>query len=77
MPISSLKGFTRVELAPGETKHISVSLDSRAFAYYDVNAKHWQADSGAYTIKVGDSSVDTPLEGKVSLANTVSIPVDE
>ncbi len=76
-PAKELKGFTRVELAPGETKHISVSLDSRAFAYYDVNAKHWQADSGTYTIKVGDSLVDTPLEGSVSLAKAISIPVNE
>jgi beta-glucosidase len=72
-PGKELKGFARVDLAPGETKHVSVSLDARAFAFYDVTAKHWQADSGTYAITVGDSSVDTPLSGSVSLAKSVSI----
>ncbi len=69
-PAKELKGFARVELAAGETKRVSISLDARAFAFYDVAAKHWQADSGAYTIKVGDSSADTPLSARVSLPSS-------
>jgi len=72
-PGKELKGFARVELAPGETKHVSVSLDARAFAFYDVTAKVWQADSGTYTITVGDSSVETSLSGSVSLAKSISL----
>ncbi len=76
-PANELKGFSRVELAPGETKHVTIALDARAFAFYDVSGKHWQADSGAYTIKVGDSSVDTPLSSSVSLPNPISIANDK
>ena len=72
-PGKELKGFARVELAPGETKHVSVSLDARALAFYDVAAKHWQAESGTYTITVGDSSVETSLSGRVSLAKSISL----
>lgn len=34
-PRSELKGFAKVELAPGETKLVEVVLDRRAFAYWD------------------------------------------
>ncbi len=76
-PAQELKGFARVELASGETKHVTLSLDARAFAFYDVAAKHWQADSGAYTIKVGDSSVDTPLSAGLTLPSLISIANDK
>jgi beta-glucosidase len=76
-PAKELKGFARVELASGETKHVTLSLDARAFAFYDAASKHWQADSGAYTIKVGGSSVDTPLSASVSLPSAISIANDK
>ena len=76
-PADELKGFARVELAAGETKHVTLSLDARAFAFYDVASKHWQADSGAYTIKVGDSSVDTPLSAGVTLPSLITIANDK
>jgi beta-glucosidase len=76
-PANELKGFARVELATGETKRVTLSLDARAFAFYDVASKHWQADSGAYTIKVGDSSVDTPLSAGVTLPSLISIANDK
>ena len=49
-PAKELKGFSRVELAAGETKHVTISLDARAFAFYDVAGKHWQADAGNFSI---------------------------
>jgi beta-glucosidase len=76
-PAQELKGFARVELAAGETKRVTISLDARAFAFYDVASKHWQADSGAYTIKVGDSSVDTPLSAGMTLPSLISIANDK
>ena len=47
MPDKQLKGFQRVVLQPGETKHISLELDARAFAYYDVAAKSWRSLLGS------------------------------
>ncbi len=66
-PERELKGFERVELAPGETKHVSVELDARSFAYWDVGAKKWTIDPGKFTIHVGDSVAATPLTGSVEL----------
>ncbi len=67
-PARELKGFERVELGPGETKHVSVTLDPRSFAYYDTNAKKWTIDPGKFTVHVGDSVESTPLEGSVELS---------
>ena len=70
-PPKELKGFERVTLQPGETKHLTVELDGRAFAFYDVEGKHWKVDSGEFGILVGDSSADTPLQSKVQLHEAV------
>jgi beta-glucosidase len=36
-PPKELKGFSRVSLQPGETKLITIPLNTRSFAYYDVH----------------------------------------
>jgi beta-glucosidase len=68
-PERELKGFERMELAPGETKHISVMLDARAFAYWNAQAKKWTIDPGKFTVHVGDSVESTPLTGGVELTS--------
>jgi beta-glucosidase len=56
-----------VNLKPSATRHATISLDKRAFSYYDVGKKQWAADSGEFEILVGGSSDDLPLKGSVSL----------
>jgi beta-glucosidase len=68
-PERELKGFERVELAPGETKHVSVTLDARAFAYWNTSTSKWTIDPGKFTVHVGDSVEDTPLSGSVELTS--------
>ena len=67
-PIRELKGFARLELAPGETRHVTVALDARAFAYYDVAGKKWVVDPGKFTIEVGDSVEALPLKETVTVS---------
>jgi beta-glucosidase len=68
-PERELKGFERVLLAPGETKHVSVTLDARAFAYWSADTKKWTIDPGKFTVRVGDSVESTPLSGSVELTS--------
>jgi beta-glucosidase len=68
-PERELKGFERVSLGPGETKHVSVTLDARAFAYWDTSASKWTIDPGKFTVRVGDSVENTPLSGSVDLTS--------
>jgi beta-glucosidase len=67
-PAKELKGFEKVALQPGETKHVSVELDSRSFAYYDAQAKKWTIAPGKFGILVGDSSTSLDLKGSVEVA---------
>jgi len=64
-PLRELKGFSKVLLNPGETKHVSVELNRRAFAYYNVAKHEWTADPGKFQIYVGDSSEQIALNGNV------------
>jgi beta-glucosidase len=66
-PERELKGFERVELAPGETKHVEIPLDSRSFSYYDVAAKKWAIGSSKFTVSVGDSVESLPLKAGINL----------
>jgi beta-glucosidase len=66
-PAKELKGFEKVALQPGETKHVSIDLDSRAFAYYDTDAKKWNIAPGKFGILVGDSSAALDLKGSVEV----------
>ena len=63
-----LKGFDKVLLKPGETRHVSIALDGRAFAYYDAQQKKWQIAPGKFGVLVGDSSESLPLQGSVEIS---------
>ncbi len=62
-----LKGFKKVWLEPGESAKVEIKLESRAFAYYNVNIKDWHIESGDFEILVGASSRDIKLSGKVNV----------
>lgn len=66
-PERELKGFEKVRLAPGETKHVTLNLDARAFSYWSDTAHKWTIDPGKFVILVGDSSENTPLHADITL----------
>ncbi len=61
-PVKELKGFERITLNPGQTKRISVTLNRRALAYWDVKSHGWKVDPGKFMVYVGDSSENVPLQ---------------
>ncbi len=61
-PPRQLKGFSRVKLAPGETRGVTFPLNDRAFSYWDVSSSEWRVNPGCYRVEVGNSSRDLPLE---------------
>jgi beta-glucosidase len=66
-PIKELKGFEKVNLNPGQSTKVTLSLDQRSFAYFNTPKEKWDAVPGVYNVVVGDSSDDTPLKGQVTL----------
>ncbi|MFR0592859.1 beta-glucosidase family protein [Limosilactobacillus mucosae] len=67
MPIDELRDFVKVELQPGETKHLTLKLSRRAFAWYNSETETWEADNGQYEILVGSSSRDIRLRQEFEL----------
>ena len=76
-PAKELKGFERVMLQPGESKHVTLALDPRSFSYYDVKAAAWKADAGTYTLLLGDSSQNLPQRATVQLSKTLTTSISE
>jgi beta-glucosidase len=65
-PPKELKGFAKVYLQPGETQRVTINLERRSFAYYDVEAGSWQVTPGQFEVLVGRSSGDIALRDKLS-----------
>lgn len=70
-----LKGFKKVFLKAGEETTVTITLDKRAFAYYNVNIHDWHVESGKYEILVGSSSRDILLQSAVNITSTVEAEV--
>ena len=66
-PEKELKAFSKVNLAPGETKTVMMKLDKSAFSYFDPAKHAWVAEPGEFDILVGSSSKDIREKGKVVL----------
>ncbi|HEX4037133.1 MAG TPA: glycoside hydrolase family 3 C-terminal domain-containing protein [Acidobacteriaceae bacterium] len=60
-PVKELKGYEKVRLGPGDTRHVSVTLDRRSLAWWSDAKNNWQVDPGKFVVYVGDSSENTPL----------------
>jgi hypothetical protein len=76
-PSKRLVGFEKVDLMPGESKTLTVTVDSSApnhpLSFFDPDARgtwsdgNWLTPQGNYTVYVGTSSTDTPLAKTVNL----------
>ena len=76
-PVKELKGFKKVFLKAGEEKEIEITLDKRAFAYYNVNINDWHVESGEFKILVGASSRDIKLETSINVESTVEAEIPD
>jgi beta-glucosidase len=66
-PPHALKGFVRIMIKPGEAAHAHIDLDTRAFSYWDIATHGWKVAPGVYTISVGGSSRELPLQGQITV----------
>ena len=54
-PVRELKGFAKVNLAPGEQKTVSIELTKRDLSFWDINTNDWLAESGEFEVQLGNS----------------------
>jgi len=69
-PEQELRAFTKVDLAPGEEREVTLNLPVRSFAYFDAKLPErsaWRTDPGAHEIRAASSSRDIRLRATVTV----------
>ena len=72
-PAKELKGFARVTLAPGAKQRITITLDDKAFRFWNVKANRWEIEGGEYELLVGASVEDIRLCEKITVHGTATV----
>ena len=62
-PNKQLRGFDKVSLRPGQSRHVSVTVDSRSVSYWNTAVHDWAVEPGCHPVLVGSSSRDIRLQG--------------
>jgi beta-glucosidase len=63
-PVRWLVGFASVDVDAGTTASVPITIPVRAFAHWD---EGWQYEPGAFTLRIGTSVVELPLNATVKL----------
>jgi len=72
-PPKQLKGFAKVALKPGETRHLTIILHRRAFSFWNTSLGEWVLAPGQHEILAGTSSRDLPLHATVTVPDMAHI----
>jgi beta-glucosidase len=72
--VRSLRGFERIDLEPGQTKHVEIVLDRRSFEYWSEPSQRWIKNYGPRMIFVGEADAlpYLPLSASVTLVDANS-----
>ena len=65
--VARLVGFAKVDLAPGETRHVIIAAEPRLLAHFDAGAQQWKIAQGSYSLAVGASSANLSPPQTVTL----------
>jgi beta-glucosidase len=60
-PPKRLVAWTKVQLEPGQSKQVSLTVNPKFLSIYDEASNAWKLQPGKYTFMVGGSSRDLPL----------------
>ncbi len=66
-PPKRLVGWSKVQLNPGESKHVQLTIDPKYLSVFDETANAWKLVPGSYSFSVGGSSQNLPLTQKANL----------
>lgn len=65
--VARLIGWSRIELAPGETRDVSIAADPRLLANFDASRHCWHVAGGNYLVRLAESSADPGMTITVKL----------
>ncbi|MBR4132199.1 MAG: glycoside hydrolase family 3 C-terminal domain-containing protein, partial [Oscillospiraceae bacterium] len=70
-PIRRLEGFDKFELAPGETKTVSLEVAIPDLAFYNEANDRFEVDTGRYQVQVGEDSAHADLTADFTVSGTM------
>ena len=68
-PLKTLRGYSRVELAPGERRTVTIDFPRDSFENWDADLREMRVVPGLYELMVGSSSASDALQ-------TIEVSVD-
>ncbi|HEX4012246.1 MAG TPA: glycoside hydrolase family 3 C-terminal domain-containing protein [Solirubrobacteraceae bacterium] len=71
-PIKRLEGFTQVQLGPGQTQTVTLTLKLANLAYFDQAADRMEVDDGVYGIQIGSSADDVLAQKLVTVSGRLT-----
>ena len=69
-----LIGFSKVSLAPGESKTVTVTADPRLLSRFDETTHKWVQAAGQYSVSVARNAEDAGVKGSATLAASTREP---
>ncbi|MFI5927292.1 glycoside hydrolase family 3 C-terminal domain-containing protein [Micromonospora sp. NPDC051543] len=66
-PIRALRSFQRVDLAPGQTRTVTLRVRAADLANWDVTRSRWVVESSVYDLMVGASATDVRARTAVTV----------
>ncbi|OBT72903.1 hypothetical protein VF21_07796 [Pseudogymnoascus sp. 05NY08] len=67
-PVRQLRGFDKVEIAPGKSETVKFTLLRRDLSDWNVDEQAWVLQQGSYPVWVGASSRNLPLSGELTIS---------
>ena len=68
-----LVGWSKVNLSPGEQRHVSVSVDPRLLARFDETEGKWRIEPGRYRVSAGFDAAHLPETTEIAVG-AASLP---
>ncbi|WP_010186229.1 beta-glucosidase [Sphingomonas sp. PAMC 26605] len=65
--VARLAGFQRIDLRPGETRHVTLIAERRTLATWDDAAKRWHLAGGPYRAAIGHDAGDLAANASATL----------
>ena len=66
-PPKRLVGWSKVQLNPGESKRVELTIDPKYLSMFDETANSWKLVPGTYSFMVGGLSQNLPLTETINL----------
>jgi beta-glucosidase len=67
--MARLAGFDRVTVAPGETRHVTLTAERRTLSSWDEAARGWHLTGGRYAVAISHHAGDAALKGDTTLTD--------